>query len=104
MDSTNADQAVEPRDCALTVTLQMRPSDFDREFAIRFSAIADLMQDIRSAHTAAQHARAAVALTLTWPCCRWRWWDQHNDELPSMAMQDGLTNISGVRAAHIRTL
>jgi hypothetical protein len=35
------------RDCALTVTLQTRPSDFDREFAIRYSAIADLMQDIR---------------------------------------------------------
>ena len=32
------------------------------------------------------------------------WGDQHNDELPSMAMQDGLTNISGVRAANTQTL
>ena len=36
------------RDCALTVTLQTRPSDFDRDFVIRYSAIADLMHDVRS--------------------------------------------------------
>ena len=40
-----------PLDCGLSVTLQTRPSDFDREFVIRYSAIADLMQDIRSEKT-----------------------------------------------------
>lgn len=41
--------------------------------------------------------QAAVACAMVcWR--RWRWWDEHNDQLPSMAMQDGLTNISGVRA------
>lgn len=36
-----------PRDCALSTTLQIRPNDFDRSFAVRYSAIADLVQDMR---------------------------------------------------------
>eukprot|EP01043_Picozoa_sp_COSAG02_P020802 COSAG02_NODE_1035_length_15053_cov_60.180019_12_plen_97_part_00 len=69
----NADDDPQPnhtplrRDCTLTATLQTRPSDFDREFVIRYSAIADLMQDIRSVCQAAHHctrlpAVAAVSL------------------------------------------
>lgn len=35
------------RDCELVVTLGTRPSDFDRQFTMRYSAIAEIMQDIR---------------------------------------------------------
>ena len=86
------------RDCTLTATLQTRPSDFDREFVIRYSAIADLMQDIRSVCCCAPLRHGLCCRwCLTARCRRWRQ-DDHNDELLSMAMQDGLTNISGVRA------
>lgn len=42
--------------------------------------------------------RGAGVKTLICPRrrCRWRWWDAHNDELPGMAMMDGLTNVTGV--------
>jgi hypothetical protein len=40
----------------------LRPSDFDREFCLRYSAVLDIIQHMR-----------------------WRWWDEHDAALPGMA-------------------
>eukprot|EP01044_Picomonas_judraskeda_P016484 COSAG03_NODE_2936_length_2344_cov_1.594209_2_plen_141_part_00 len=50
-----------PLDCGLSVTLQTRPSDFDREFVIRYSAIAEMMQDIRSEKSSSASSVLALA-------------------------------------------
>ena len=70
------------RDASLAVTMNLRPSDFDRSFSLRYSAIADIVQDMR-----------------------WRWWDVHDEQLPGVAMQDGLPNVTGTvtRALTIHT-
>lgn len=42
-------------------TINLRPSDFDREFRLRYSAVLDVVQHMR-----------------------WRWWDEHDAALPGM--------------------
>jgi hypothetical protein len=65
--------------------VQLRPSDFDRNFDLRQSTVMDLIQHMR-----------------------WLWWDEHHEHLPGMArypLNPDASSSTGTvtRAVHIYT-